>query len=149
MRAVAIAMWRSGQPIEDLKREAQVVERTKSAASREGLNNVTATTRAQIQLAKLIQTRWHRRWAREGLADEYSISLNVLRARLDMLDAQILSSFKESLPTLRENALHSRLKTVFLRRFRVGDLRDEERLLLFNALLQVRQTLRDNDGSKR
>ena len=106
---------------------------------------MTATTRAQIRLAKLIQTRWHKRWAREGLVgDEYSIPLSTLRARLDVLDAQIWSNLRKALPALRDAKMHQRLRTVFLRRFRVGDLRDEERLSLFNALLLVRRMSRNN-----
>ena len=95
---------------------------------------MTATTRAQIRLAKLIQTRWHKRWAREGLVgDEYSIPLSTLRARLDVLDAQIWSNLRKALPALRDAKMHQRLQTVFLRRFRVGDLRDEERLSHFQC----------------
>ena len=145
MRAVAVAKWRNRGAIEDLKREAQIVERVKSAAQREGLTDVTATTRAQIRLAKLIQTRWHKRWAREGLAgNEYSIPLSTLRARLDVLDAQIWSNLRKALPALRDAKMHQRLRTVFLRRFRVGDLRDEERLSLYTALLLVRRMSRNN-----
>ena len=145
MRAVAIVKWRNGGAIEDLRREEQVVQNSKTSAQREGLSDVTATSRAQIRLAKLIQIRWHERWARAGLAgNEYSIPLKTLRARLDIVDAQILSSLRQALPTLRDQSSRARLKTVFLRRFRVGDLRDAERLSLFDALLLVRQTPRDD-----
>jgi chorismate mutase-like protein len=139
MRNVALVKWRNGQPIEDLRREVQVVEKAKNVAAREGLINVTATSRAQIRIAKLIQTRWHERWAREGLdGSEVLISLNALRERLDALDGEILSALNKALPSLRDVTLQRRLETIFLRRFTTGDLRNEERLSLFRALLQVR-----------
>jgi hypothetical protein len=42
---------------------------------------------------------------------------------------------------LRDVTLQRRLEAIFLRRFTTGDLRNEERLSLFRALLQVRLAL--------
>ena len=65
MDEVASYKWQRGLPIEDLEREAVVLDRAAADALRFGLtpDSVRALFAAQIEAAKAIQAYWFERWA--------------------------------------------------------------------------------------
>ena len=64
MKDVAAYKYIEGLPIEDLKREAIVLQKATTAAEGAGLqaDSVTAFFRSNIEAAKSIQRCWHHRW---------------------------------------------------------------------------------------
>jgi chorismate mutase len=98
---VALAKLYSRGPIEDLKREAEVVEKVKQEAQRMGVDPEVAATffRAQIEASKEAQRAWQAKWAREGapFAPRPDLAKSV-RPKLDELTPQILRALKDALP---------------------------------------------------
>lgn len=92
MQQVAAAKWLNREPIEDLRREALVVERASADARRFGV--VPASSRAlfqaQIDAAKEIQQYWFDRWEQHDPPRVAPGLENELRPRLLELGEQIL-----------------------------------------------------------
>ena len=94
MRDVAAHKWRNGLPIEDLDREAAVIQNAADTALRHGIEISTTRElfRAQISAAKEIQHYWFGRWAVDGPPPAVADLNAVVRPHLLALGEQILVS---------------------------------------------------------
>ncbi|MDA0339319.1 MAG: gamma subclass chorismate mutase AroQ [Proteobacteria bacterium] len=71
MRDVAAWKWRNNKPIEDLAREAQVLDSTSRRAEALGLDpgSSRAFVTAQMEAAKAVQRHWFAIWTAEGFPE--------------------------------------------------------------------------------
>lgn len=95
---VAAAKYWSGQPIEDLEREAQVLRDVARRCAEIGLDPEVGTTyfRTQMEAGKRLQRRLHAMWReRPESRPDFSRDLSEeLRPRLDRLTDDILGVLK-------------------------------------------------------
>ncbi len=138
MRDVALDKWLRRTPIEDRKREAVVLKNAQEEAAREGILHVAPLFRAQIEIAKNEQRRHQARWNAKGLDGNAPATVNLeqLRRQLDAQSRVFIPALNDALPSLRDRALHARLKKQLdlrLKRLPAG-----ERELLWNGLLLLR-----------
>lgn len=93
-REVALSKWDSGVPVEDVSREAQVVDSAANAAVARGLDEqfVRNFFRAQIEANKTVQYRLLADWYRTGIAPVHTpIDLRAtIRPQLDELEVTLL-----------------------------------------------------------
>jgi D-alanyl-D-alanine dipeptidase len=145
MRDVALDKWLRRTPIEDRKREAVVLKNAQAEAAREGILHVAPLFRAQIEIAKNEQRRHQARWDAKGLERGVPavVNLEQLRKRLDKQSRVFIPALNDALPSLRDRALHSRLKKQL--DSRLIQLPAAERTLLWSGLLQLRFAPRRNN----
>lgn len=138
MRDVALDKWLRRTPIEDRKREAIVLQNAQVEAGREGILNIGPLFRAQIEIAKNEQRRHQARWNARGVESNVpaTVELERLRKQLDQQSRVFIPALNDALPSLRDKALHPRLKKLLDRRLQ--RLPAGERSTLWNALLQLR-----------
>ena len=94
MREVAAHKFLQRQPVEDLAREARVLQAAEAAALTHGLrvDDVRALFAAQIEAAKLVQGYWFARWS-ERAAPTDALDLDTeLRPRLIALGDETLAA---------------------------------------------------------
>lgn len=94
MRDVAAYKWLNGLPIEDIDREATVIQNAAEAALRHGVEVSTTRElfRAQISAAKEIQQYWFERWALGDRPASAQDLTRVVRPHLLALGEQVLVS---------------------------------------------------------
>lgn len=100
-REVALAKLYSRGAIEDLKREAEVVEKVRGQARELGVDPEFAAKffRAQIEASKEAQRAWQAKWAREGAPFGPRPDLaKSIRPKLDALTPRILEALKDARP---------------------------------------------------
>lgn len=96
MPAVARYKWENKLPVEDLQREAQILDRTVERAAALGVGQLYAeqVVRAQMQAAKMIQTRLIKEWA-AGTSDPGTVPemdlVTEIRPRISQLTGLLLS----------------------------------------------------------
>ena len=114
MPDVARHKYNSGAAVEDLPREAQVIEAVTAQAVTAGLDKDLAATffQAQIDASKMIQTERIAAWKVEGrapFADVPDLG-TVIRPKLDALTPAMLAALKEALPELKSAGAGARLE---------------------------------------
>lgn len=144
MRDVALDKWLRRTPIEDRKREAVVLKNAQAEAAQEGILYVAPLFRAQIEIAKNEQRRHQARWDAKGLERDAPaiVNLEQLRKQLDAQSRVFIPALNDALPSLRDHALHPRLKKQL--DARLQRLPATERALLWNGLSQLRFAPRRN-----
>ncbi|WDE07886.1 gamma subclass chorismate mutase AroQ [Thalassomonas viridans] len=128
MQAVALYKWQHQKPVEDIKREQVVIEKSVAQAMEQGLTaeGITPFFQIQISLAKKIQNYYHKRWAKQGLPESMGtetelLSLEKIRAGLITLGAGIIAhmavstedhDFEQFMQIVRHPALNMKDKAV-------------------------------------
>lgn len=140
MERVAYAKWTHGLPIEDVAREAKIVESQRLAAIGRGLdaNAIESLARAQIAAAKQVQAAWFAEWRVHGAPQRVAADLqNELRPKLDDLDAQLLAAV-QACRGLPESVVRSHVAaecTARLRSQLAGDLCERLSQALADAIV--------------
>jgi chorismate mutase len=114
MPDVARHKYNSGAAVEDLAREAQVIEAVTAQAVAAGLDKEVASTffQAQIDASKMIQAERVAVWKAEGhapFADVPDLS-TVIRPKLDALTPALIAALKDALPELKLGDAGARLE---------------------------------------
>lgn len=135
MRAVAYDKWMQRKPIEDKKRETEVLKAAQVDAKKLGIQNIEPIILAQIEIAKAEQRRWHARWDKRGMDAGSAPNLAKSRKELDKLGKELLPALKNILPALRDEFWRKRLKKDF--DLKLKSLPNSERELLWRAMLQA------------
>lgn len=114
MPDVARHKYNSGAAIEDLPREAQVIEAVTTQAVEAGLDKdlVAKFFQAQIDASKLIQSARIAAWKAEGHAPFTGVPdlKTVIRPKLDALTPAMLAALKDAFPELRLSGTGERLE---------------------------------------
>lgn len=146
MKDVAAHKWVNNKPIEDLKREAVVLEKSMTKAKEEGLNqhSIKAFFIAQITVAKNIQKAWHKEWEQEGFPSTLEFEdLQAVRKSLISLGNEILTSIKPALPSLHNKKERVSLTEGFERSITTEKVTEKDISLILNGLIQIKtETLR-------
>lgn len=105
MQAIAAWKLRNDRPVEDLPREAVVIDAAKTAAEAKGVDPETihAFFQQQIEAAKVIQFCWIDRWQAGETPPEKTPDLSEIRAMLLPLGEAIVQEIADQLqesPTL-------------------------------------------------
>ena len=142
MKEVAAWKLERGKPVEDLKREAVVLEKATKGAEELGFEAGDARTffRAQISAAKDIQTCWIRRW-NEQSAPRLLNTLDLIadiRPRLIDLGEKILARLRERL--VREGPVSDSDRPAFDTAMQIDCLPDAARTEIFKAVRNMRLT---------
>lgn len=105
-QAVARAKWNAQAPIEDLPREAQVIQAAVSQGAALGLpaDWVEAVWRAQIEASKTVQRELFATWQAQkaGRFEDAPDLANTIRPQLDRLTAQLLHALAAHRDLLRD-----------------------------------------------
>lgn len=105
MPDVARHKYNSGAAVEDLPREAQVIEAVTAQAVEAGLDKTVAAKffQAQIDASKMIQSQRIATWKAEGHAPFTGVPdlKTVIRPKLDALTPAMLVALKDALPELK------------------------------------------------
>jgi chorismate mutase len=118
--AVAKSKWNSKRPIEDLQREAQLLQSIQNQAPQYSLHPTLAAAffSAQINASKTVQKELHTRWTTENHPPfENPPSLqDDIRPKLDQLTPALLKALASSLPVLQNqngrSLLYQRAKSL-------------------------------------
>lgn len=114
MPDVARHKYNSGAAVEDLPREAQVIEAVTAQAVDVGLDKAVAAKffQAQIDASKMIQSERIAAWKAEGHAPFTDVPdlKTVIRPKLDALNPAMLAALKDALPELRLGGAGARLE---------------------------------------
>ena len=114
MPDVARHKYNSGAAVEDLPREAQVIEAVTAQAVADGLDKDVAAKffQAQIDASKMIQSERIAAWKAEGHAPFTDVPdlKTVIRPKLDALTPAMLAALKDALPELRLGGAGARLE---------------------------------------
>jgi chorismate mutase len=114
MPDVARHKYNSGAAVEDLPREAQVIEDVTAQAVEAGLDKDLAAKffQAQIDASKMIQSERIAAWKAEGHAPFTDVSdlKTVIRPKLDALTPAMLAALKDALPELKLGGAGERLE---------------------------------------
>jgi chorismate mutase len=114
MPDVARHKYNSGAAVEDLPREAQVIEAVTAQAVEAGLDKDLAARffQAQIDASKMIQSERIAAWKAEGHAPFTGVPdlKTVIRPKLDVLTPAMLAALKDALPELRLPGAGERLE---------------------------------------
>ena len=146
MKDVAAHKWVNDKPIEDLKREAIVLQKSITKAKEEGLdaNSVENFFIAQITVAKNIQKTWFKEWEQEGFPTTLEFEdLTAVRASLITLGNEILAAIKPALPSLHNKEERATLTESFKRSISTEKVTENDILLILDGLIQIKvETLR-------
>jgi len=114
MPDVARHKYNSGAAVEDLPREAQVIEAVTAQAVEAGLAEDLAAKffQAQIDASKMIQSARIAAWKSEGHAHFIDVPdlKTVIRPKLDALTPAMLAALKDALPELKLGGAGARLE---------------------------------------
>ncbi len=104
--AVARAKWNAGTPIEDLQREALVIQGAVKQGSELGLSAdwIEEVFRAQIDASKTVQRELFARWTAQhaGKFDDAPDLARTIRPELDRLTAQLLQAMASNQTVLKD-----------------------------------------------
>lgn len=143
MKAVAAYKFEHQLAVEDLEREAIVIQSSMDQAATYGLDSISTRLffEEQIRAAKRIQFYWFRQWERHGFdPGQYFGDLNTeIRPALLELGNQILVSISElkGWEALVSSRVQDRLG--FIKSLDTEGLRTKEKHLLFDALMQIKR----------
>jgi chorismate mutase len=120
MPDVARHKYNSGAAVEDLSREAQVIETVTAQAVEAGIDKDLATQffQAQIDASKMIQSARIAAWKAENhehFSDAPDLS-TVIRPKLDALTPALLAALKDALPELKLVGAGARLEAYAVKR---------------------------------
>ncbi|WP_428244370.1 chorismate mutase [Gynuella sp.] len=138
MEDVAIYKADNHLPIEDIGREATVIEQAKDAARQKGLNPMTIESffQAQIAVAKAIQYRYRAEFLSHP-ADHAARDLtSVVRPELLKLGDQIIEQIAQY--QQQYGVFQPSQYDLFSRQINVDYVSEGDKQLLFNALLKIR-----------
>ena len=114
MPDVARHKYNSGAAVEDLPREAQVIEAVTAQAVEAGLDKGLAAKffQAQIDASKMIQSERIAAWKAEGHAPFTGVPdlKTVIRPKLDALTPALLAALMDTLPELKLPGVRERLE---------------------------------------
>jgi chorismate mutase len=114
MPDVARHKYNSGAAVEDLPREAQVIESVTAQAAEAGLDKDLAAKffQAQIDASKMIQTERIAGWKAENHAPFTDVPdlRTVIRPKLDALTPALIAALKDALPELKLAGTRARLE---------------------------------------
>jgi chorismate mutase len=114
MQDVARHKYNSGAAVEDLPREAQVIEAVTAQAVEAGLDKDLAAQffQAQIDASKMIQSERIATWKAEGHAPFTDVPdlKTVIRPKLDGLTPAMLAALKDALPELKLSGIAAGLE---------------------------------------
>jgi len=114
MPDVARHKYNSGAAVEDLPREAQVIEAVTAQAVKAGLDKDLAAKffQAQIDASKMIQSERIAAWKAEGHAPFTDVPdlKTAIRPKLDALTPAMLAALKGALPELKLPGVGERLE---------------------------------------
>ncbi len=106
-RQVAMAKFNSGAPVEDLKRERELLEKTLKVAGR-GHELAQRVLQSQIDASKTAQRKFIAKWAGHPRFKHAPDLAREIRPKLDKLTKEMLSMMRSvlgtSVPTLRRAA---------------------------------------------
>jgi chorismate mutase len=115
MPDVARHKYNSGAAVEDLPREAQVIEAVTAQAVEAGLDKDLAAKffQAQIDASKMIQSERIAAWKAENHAPFADVPdlRTVIRPKLDALTPAMLAALRDALPELKLGGTGARLET--------------------------------------
>ena len=107
-QAVARAKWNVQAPIDDLPREAQVIQAAVRQGAALGLADawVEAVFRAQIEASKIVQRELYAKWRTQqaGKFDDAPDLAKTVRPELDRITAQLLRSMADNQAVLQADA---------------------------------------------
>lgn len=107
-QAVARAKWNLQAPIDDLPREAQVIQTAVTQGAALGLPDawVEAVFRAQIEASKTVQRDLYAKWRTQqaGKFDDAPDLAKTIRPELDRITAQLLRSMVDNRIVLKDEA---------------------------------------------
>lgn len=106
---VAKNKWNSKAPIEDLAREAQIIQGLGKQAAALGLPvaESEAFFKAQIEASKTVQREMFARWTQENQpAFDNPLELTAIRAKLDELTPKLLKALSANWAVLHDSARH-------------------------------------------
>lgn len=111
MHEVARWKWNNKAPIEDLPREAQILENMAATAEAFAINKSWAINffQAQMDAAKMIQRRDFDRWEEERRPAFEKIAdlTSEIRPYLDLVTAELMAAIAEAAPDLENSSLIS------------------------------------------
>lgn len=142
MKAVAAYKWQHQLAIEDLEREAIVIQSSMDQAASYGLDSISTRMffEEQIRTAKRIQQYWFKQWEADGFDPNQRFGdLNTeIRPALLELGSQILVSISEL--KLWEAPVASRVqdRLTFIMSLDIEGLRNKEKHQLHNAVMQIK-----------
>ena len=149
MPGVAAVKWIAHAQVDDPTREAQVLDRVAVRAAQLGLDVPATRTlfEIQIRLARELQARLHREWARSGHCApcDATSELTGLRERIDAINENLLSALylAASLPPLTRDELADALTVADADATWAGFIPTAtDRQALFGAVSDVRFTRR-------
>lgn len=129
---VALSKWDSGQAIEDLPREQQVIAsaRNRSAEFELDADSVQQLFRAQIEANKRVQNALHAQWRSAGHAPETARQDlgRDIRPTLDRLQTQLLQAYANFQP-LRNAPECASLLSAGLKRHSIDPIHDQALVL--------------------
>jgi chorismate mutase len=106
--------YNSGAAVEDLPREAQVIEAVTAQAVEAGLDKDLAAKffQAQIDASKMIQSERIAAWKAENHAPFVDVPdlRTVIRPKLDALTPALVAALKDALPELKISGIGARLE---------------------------------------
>ncbi|WP_229211441.1 MULTISPECIES: gamma subclass chorismate mutase AroQ [unclassified Duganella] len=107
-QAVARAKWNVQAPIDDLPREAQVIQAAVKQGAALGLADawVEAVFHAQIEASKIVQRELYAKWRTQqaGKFDDAPDLAKTVRPELDRITAQLLRSLADNQAVLQADA---------------------------------------------
>lgn len=142
MKAVAAYKWQHQLAIEDLEREAIVIQSSMDQAASYGLDSVSTRMffEEQIGAAKRIQHYWFKQWEADGLdlEENFGDLNNEIRPALLELGKQILVTINMLKPWEASASARQQDRIAFIGSVDMEGLGTKEELLLFKALTQIR-----------
>lgn len=133
MKPVALFKYRNHVPVEDLEREAIVLDNATRASQEHGIDPKTSRLFFQVQMkaAKEIQAYWFTRFDQDRPRGPTPDLLGHLRPRLITLGDRIIEAIAAS------ESLNRSWRDTFVEYVDVEGLSDETRAELFQALIRV------------
>lgn len=117
-QAVARAKWNAQAPVEDLQREAQVIQAAVKQGATFGLpdNWVETVFRAQIEASKIVQRELFAQWTAQhaGKFDDAPDLARTVRPELDRITTQILRSLADNQAVLSNSARQAEVARAML-----------------------------------
>lgn len=141
MKDVAAFKWVNKKPIEDISREAVVIQKASEAAGKEGLD-VESTQLffgVQIEAAKQIQRGWHKVWRENGFPEDVTFAdlKTEIRPALIKLGNEIIIQIKTAGPTLRDPDFSDKLKSMIKSGINIKYVDDKTKEKLLKALSKI------------
>lgn len=142
MKAVAAYKWEHKLAIEDLEREAVVIQSSMDQAGTVGLDSISTRMffEQQIEAAKQIQRYWFKQWKRNGFEPDKNFGdlKTEIRPALLELGKQILANISELQLWELSKVSKRRDRLDFIGTLTTEGLRKKEKQRLFKAVIQIK-----------